>query len=113
MTLTVLFSFTVSIGQVQVIDSGHVSINKQEFKHIIDINIEKNDCDSISRQKDIVIMQLNDLVANRDLALLEQHKMNVNLVQLNELERPAFFDKFKYGFGVGVATTIVIYLLKR
>jgi hypothetical protein len=104
--MTLLLLCIRSIGQIYSLDSTHFVIEKEEFKHIIQINIEKNYQDSTIQKRSLEVDILRRIVIDKDgIIKLQDDTINILKTQHEEL-KPPFYDHFY----IGVGTTILVYL---
>lgn len=111
--LILLLNYTGNIAQISPDSSGNFIVDKEEFKYIIKVNIEKNYNDSIVVAKNQEILMLRSTIKDQDSIQIIQDS------QISELQRYAtslikpFYDNFLFGAGVTFGlVTLLILLLK-
>jgi len=107
-----LFS-TINIAQVTAIDSQSVRVDIDEFKLIIKTFAELNNYKKLYENQKGKEKIFTEIINDKDKII--ELKENVIMKLRNEINtiKPAWYNKFSYGFIAGISISILVLIIVR
>ena len=110
--LIVLLACTTNTAQIYPIDSSKVLITSAEFKHIIKTSIELESCRKVNTSLISEVGILYRSIDDKNTLIELKDRMIENLREQLDI-KPAWYNKFGYGFAAAViVVTAILFLVK-
>lgn len=102
---------TLSTAQLKAIDNEHASITKDEIKSITALFIELDASRQVHAKDIDMIAVLGRIIRDKD-QVIELKDQTIDLVNRRlDIVTPAWYDKFVWGYALGVVSTIIVLFL--
>lgn len=103
-----MFAITISTAQVKVIDDSTAAVTKEELKYVTQKFIELELLSGL-RAKDVEKMAVLERIITDKTELVALKDQTIELLKRRlEIVTPAWYDKFLYGFAVGIVVVVSV-----